>query len=97
MGRAHLASHMRAGRPEDHRLGHVNGSSHDCAITIEIEKAKEKFSVFLWLFARLFVTLASPKVLPLEKAKEKFSVFLWLFARLFVPLQAKSVTARCRR
>ena len=49
-----------------------------------------RFLCFFIDFRRLclgkFVTLASPKVLPLERTKEK-QIFLWFFARLFVPLQ----------
>ena len=47
-------------------------------------QTKEKH-VFLFQFARLFVPLASPKVLSLDKTKEK-RAFLLFCARLFVPL-----------
>jgi len=43
--------------------------------------------IFIWYFARLFVTFPSEKSLTLENTKK--SNFFWYFARLFVTLSAE--------
>lgn len=41
-----------------------------------------KFVILIWIFTRLLVPLAAPKVLSLEKTQ----INIWIFTRLFVPL-----------